>query len=165
MRLACREDFEEEGGLYWPPFSDYGHHRARAELLADRVPGGRVLIVGCAWGHTVRHCLDLGLDAWGMDASDYALANCVVPGRVVKGDATCECPDGPWDLIATEDMMPMLDQGEIVAAKDNLAQYGPVLHWVTPAPPEPHPSIQTVLSGDEWAALLAPQEVLLVGVA
>ena len=38
--------------------------------------GSRVLDVGCAKGFLVKDFLDLGIDAYGLDISEYALKNC-----------------------------------------------------------------------------------------
>lgn len=175
MRLACHEDFEAEGGLYWnPSFCDYPQFTRRAEQLAARFPSGRVLIVGCAWGFTVQHCLEQGLDAWGCDASLYALDRATehlpaeVRARIFYGDITeatsmANVAQGrPFNAVVSEDMMPMLTIPEVKRAKQVLASLGgTVLHYVTPAPAEPHPSIVTPLDADGWRSLLEPQDVLI----
>ena len=39
--------------------------------------GDRVLDIGCAKGFLVKDLLDLGIDAYGVDVSEYALQNCM----------------------------------------------------------------------------------------
>ena len=166
MRLANHADFETESGLYWPPYSDFTLHRSRAEYLAKRWPGGSVLIAGCGWGFTVQHALALGVQAWGVDASPYALRRAREHGHrnVLYGDITTAewMPDLDVEVVITEDVYPMLTVNEIERAQEVLCGYAPVLHLVSPAPAQVHPSIQTALTLDEWVALLAPDEVLAV---
>ena len=51
--------------------------------------GDRVLDVGCAKGFLVKELLALGIDAYGLDVSEYALMNChpEVVGRLHLGSA------------------------------------------------------------------------------
>ena len=52
-------------------------------------PGDRVLDIGCAKGFLVKDLLSLGIDAYGLDISEYALENCEpeVTGRLHLGSA------------------------------------------------------------------------------
>lgn len=53
-----------------------GHFRLARELLDDvaRIqPSGRLLDVGCGWGHLLKLALDMGYDAVGLDASQTAV--------------------------------------------------------------------------------------------
>lgn len=52
-------------------------------------PGDRLLDVGCAKGFLVKDLLALGIDAYGIDISEYALMNCEpeVVGRLHLGSA------------------------------------------------------------------------------
>lgn len=175
MRLACFEDFEMESGLYWPPYSDFDYFAQRAQYLADRFPNGRVLVLGAGWGFLVEHGLRLGLDIWGAELSSYAIQqgrDHLSPeafARLVRCDITdggsLAWATGSWDAVVSEDVAPMLSREEVQAmCLHARALSGTVLHWVTPAPPQPHPSIVTVASSEEWVELLAPDQVILVGV-
>ena len=180
MRLACREDFEEEGGLYWPPFQDYPHFAERAEYLSQHYRPGSVLIVGAAYGFTVKHCRDNGVEAWGMDASAWALeqaqVHCpeavpyLIHGDVTKAQdvrrAAQQAGVQRFTVAVTEDLMPMLAEDEITTACAQLRRIArEVLHWVTPKPSHtPHPSLVSVKTGDEWQQRLAPDLTMLVGV-
>ena len=168
MRLACPEDFEEESGLYWPPYGDFPFFTTRAEYIAERFGDQRVLIAGCGWGYTVLHARALGVDCWGVDASPYALRRARELGllrEVMYGDITTAqfMPELEVDAVITEDVYPMLTLDEVERAQEVLHRYGPVKHWITPAPEQAHPSIQCALSPKEWVELLAPDEVWLVG--
>jgi len=52
-------------------------------------PGDRLLDVGCAKGFLVKDLLELGIDAYGIDISEYAIINCEpeVIGRLHIGSA------------------------------------------------------------------------------
>jgi ubiquinone/menaquinone biosynthesis C-methylase UbiE len=51
--------------------------------------GSKVLDVGCGKGFLVKDLLDLGIDAYGLDISEYAIKNCenAVIGRIHLGNA------------------------------------------------------------------------------
>ena len=180
MRLACREDFEEPGGLYWnPTYSDYSYFTQRAESLVPFYVGKRVLIVGAGWGFTVAHARGRGVLAFGLELSQYALDRGAeeCPAAVqfmVKGDATTadgyeaavQAAGGRFDLAITEDVLPMLTVPEIKAVVDLVPSYADkVVHWVTPLAPgqDPHPSIPTTLDAAGWKALLGSAPLKIVG--
>lgn len=68
----------------------------------DLKPGDRVLDVGCAKGFLVYDMCWTGLDAYGLDISEYALKNChpEVVGRLNLGNATLlPFPDHSFDAV------------------------------------------------------------------
>ena len=65
-------------------------------------PGDRVLDVGCAKGFLVKDLVDQGMDAFGIDVSDYALMNCMpeVVGRLHLGSAdNLPFPSGSFGAV------------------------------------------------------------------
>jgi ubiquinone/menaquinone biosynthesis C-methylase UbiE len=65
-------------------------------------PGDRVLDVGCAKGFLVKDLLELGIDAYGIDVSKYALMHCEreVVGRLQIGSADdLPFPDGSFAAV------------------------------------------------------------------
>jgi cyclopropane fatty-acyl-phospholipid synthase-like methyltransferase len=65
-------------------------------------PGDRVLDVGCAKGFLVKDLLALGIDAYGLDISHYALMHCEreVVGRLHLGSAdSLPFPDGSFAAV------------------------------------------------------------------
>ena len=65
-------------------------------------PGDRVLDVGCAKGFLVKDLLALGIEAYGIDVSEYALMNCEpeVVGRLQIGSAErLPFPDGSFAAV------------------------------------------------------------------
>lgn len=54
-------------------YSDFPVNAFKARYVASEF-GGPVLDVGCAYGYMVQQLRSLGLDAWGIDVSDYAIS-------------------------------------------------------------------------------------------
>lgn len=57
--------------------------------MAGRTPTEEnILLLGCAYGHTVAHLVDNGVDAWGMDISAFAVANAPdsIADRILQGN-------------------------------------------------------------------------------
>jgi ubiquinone/menaquinone biosynthesis C-methylase UbiE len=90
----------EYGELYFDGPREYGYGGYRYDgrwqpVARDIVshfalkPGDRVLDVGCAKGFLVKDLLALGIDAYGLDISEYALMRCEpeVVGRLHLGSA------------------------------------------------------------------------------
>jgi ubiquinone/menaquinone biosynthesis C-methylase UbiE len=51
--------------------------------------GSKVLDIGCGKGFLVKDLIDLGIDAYGLDISEYAIKNCenILTGRIHLGNA------------------------------------------------------------------------------
>lgn len=185
MRLASAEDFEQ-GGLYNnPPYRRYGYFSRRAADMKGRFPTGKILIAGCGWGYTVDELVKLGFDAWGCDASQYAIdkANAVLPAtsaaRILKADVTVLTQldavrtaaglrsGTKFTAVVDEDMFTALTDAEIATAAPNLRATGTaVLHLLTCTKPDiswdmsrRDPGL-TWKSLSEWKALLAPDIVV-----
>lgn len=106
--------------------------------------GGPVLIVGCAFGDTVNALLKMGVDAYGIDLSSWAVENTPHPisNRIFHGDITRrgdirdivdELGVG-FRLCITESVLSCLTEAEARRACGNLRSYsGHVMHrvWAT----------------------------------
>ena len=82
-------------GRWQPVARDIAHHFGLK-------PGDRVLDVGCAKGFLVKDLLALGIDAYGVDVSRYALMHCEpeVVGRLQLGSAdSLPFPDGSFAAV------------------------------------------------------------------
>lgn len=95
VRIAC-----EFGKMYFDGPREYGYGgyyydgrwKTVAQDIVDHfnlIPGDRLLDIGCAKGFLVKDLLALGIDAYGIDISDYALKHCEpeIVGRLHFGSA------------------------------------------------------------------------------
>jgi len=169
MRLATREDFEPANstelaeamyGALDPSgtpegYRRYPHLSKRVNELNQRfAPNGqKLLVAGCAFGFLVDDLVGVGYDAYGIDASAWAIgrSNEVLPGiaaRVGVVDATVESEINDFrrnvmgiqgnrkiDLAVTEDLLPVLRDDEIPLALAALRAQtqANLLHIVTPS--------------------------------
>lgn len=103
----------EYGEMYFDGPREYGYGGYRydgrwrpvARDIVDHFglkPGDRVLDVGCAKGFLVKDLLALGIDAYGLDVSRYALMHCEseVVGRLHLGSAdSLPFPDNSFAAV------------------------------------------------------------------
>lgn len=186
--LASAALFEQPDGLYWHPvtntgYREYPYFAERVDALRQRfAPNGQVsLVVGCGWGYLVNQAVAAGYDAYGIDASSYAIdkAKALFPAiasRFVLGDAlTAAGMDAVsaaaglhgnpprFDLLITEDFLECLSDAEIATGlplwrarcRTNLA------HIVTPndgSNLDPRINWKTI---DQWKAIVSPPDVLI----
>lgn len=128
MRLANEQDFF--GSIY----TNYRHHEGyakRARLF--RFFPEPILVVGCGFGFLVEELLNLKKEAWGIDASPYAIENRVNKwvqyGNILDLN---ECVRGPFGTVILEDVDPYLsDEEALIAAKNSQALSPIVIHMVT----------------------------------
>jgi ubiquinone/menaquinone biosynthesis C-methylase UbiE len=74
----------------------------------DLKAGDRTLDVGCAKGFLVKELVDLGIDAYGIDISDYAVRNCHpdVIGRIHVGNIEdLPFPDNSFRCVTAIDVV------------------------------------------------------------
>jgi SAM-dependent methyltransferase len=87
-------------------FTDW--HIGHAENLYERTGCSSVLEVGCGLGNFVRAFLLIGVDAWGLDISRYAVENChpEIRGRVLWGNLSDSetLPKSRFDLVMGYDV-------------------------------------------------------------
>lgn len=103
----------EFGQMYFDGPREYGYggylYDGRWRSVANDIvvhfglkPGDRVLDVGCGKGFLVKDLLALGIDAYGVDVSKYALMKCEpeVVGRLQIGNAeSLPFPDKSFDAV------------------------------------------------------------------
>jgi len=105
----------EYGEMYFDGPREYGYGgfrydgrwRSVAKDIVDHFglkPGDRLLDVGCAKGFLVKDLLELGIDAYGIDISEYALMHCEpeVVGRLHIGSADkLPFPDQSFNVVTS----------------------------------------------------------------
>ena len=82
-------------------------------------PGDKVLDVGCAKGFLVKDLLAEGIDAYGVDVSEYALMNCEpeAVGRLHIGSAEhLPFPDKSFDVVLAINVLHNLHKPELIQA-------------------------------------------------
>jgi hypothetical protein len=130
LRLSCPEGFFTRRCPHYLPYEgkpigqdyyfgdDYvDYPRQREKWVADSInrvrkycPKGRLLEVGCALGVCLEEFLKAGLDAYGVDISEFAVAAAkkrVGPERVRQCDIDrCDLPfDGKFDALVLFDVL------------------------------------------------------------
>jgi SAM-dependent methyltransferase len=104
---------KEYGQMYFDGPREYGYggysYDGRWQPVAKDIvdhfglkAGDRVLDIGCAKGFLVKDLLALGIDAYGIDVSRYALMHCEpeVVGRLQVGSAdNIPFPSGSFDCV------------------------------------------------------------------
>ncbi len=81
--------------------------------------GARVLDIGCAKGFLVKDMVDLGLDAYGLDISMYALMNCPaeIVGRLHFGNADAlPFGDSSFDAVISINTIHNLNRQKCIQA-------------------------------------------------
>ena len=82
-------------------------------------PGDRVLDIGCAKGFLVKDLLAEGIDAYGVDVSEYALMHCEPEsvGRLHLGSAEhLPFPDNSFDVVLAINTLHNLKKAELITA-------------------------------------------------
>ena len=91
-------------------YGGYSYDGRWVQVAADIIKhfelsqGDRVLDVGCAKGFLVKDLVDLGIDAYGVDISEYALKECHrdVVGRLHLGSAeSLPFPDNSFSAVVS----------------------------------------------------------------
>ena len=104
---------KQYGKLYFDGPRDYGYGGYRYDgrwvpVAKDIIkhyslkPGDKVLDIGCGKGFLVKDLLAEGIDAYGLDISEYALMNCEpeVIARIHQGSGDhLPFPDGSFDCV------------------------------------------------------------------
>ena len=91
-------------------------------------PGDRILDVGCAKGFLVKELLMLGVDAYGIDVSHYAIKNCEpeVIGRLHLGSAdNLPFPNNSFSAVLSINTIHNLDKPRCITALKEIERLAP----------------------------------------
>ncbi|MEG3618327.1 class I SAM-dependent methyltransferase [Magnetovibrio sp. PR-2] len=108
-----------------------GRWRPVAQDMVDHFglkPGDKFLDVGCAKGFLVKDLLELGVDAYGLDISHYAMMNCEpeVVGRLHIGSAeSLPFPDNSFDAVVSINTVHNLERDLCVQAVKEIERLAP----------------------------------------
>lgn len=187
MLIASREDFEpateiETQSALYTQYQRYPFFAERVAQIRGRfAPNNqKVAVWGCGFGYLVELLVAEGYDAFGFDASAYAInrgkvlipsisTRLFVRNALVSGDMTPARRDAGlpgaqrFPLLVTEDMLTCLTDAEISTALANLRGISSanLLHIVTLLDPtagrDPRINWKTL---DQWRALLCPPDAV-----
>lgn len=202
--LATQQDFEPanptEGGsaLYYQPADgtgyriDFAYFQARVSALKQRLaPNGQKLAIwGCGWGSLVNLAVQAGYDAYGFDASAYAIsrgqtilpaiaARLFVRDALNSADVTASATDAGihggnprFTLLVTEDLLTCMSDAEVQTTLPLLRASCTtnLLHMVTPVDPWAQSNglnDQRInwKSDADWKAIVSPPDVTYDAVA
>jgi ubiquinone/menaquinone biosynthesis C-methylase UbiE len=137
-RIAIARQF---GEMYFDGPREYGYGGYRYDgrwiTVAQEIirhfglaAGKRVLDVGCAKGFLVKDLMKVcpGLEAFGLDVSEYALMHCEteVAGRLHLGTATkLPFPDRSFDAVISINTIHNLERGGVIQALREMERLAP----------------------------------------
>lgn len=142
MLLATREDFEpatdlERATALYTQYERYPFFEQRAADFNGRYAKGKMLVAGCGFGYLVDELVSRGWDAWGCDASTYAInrgkellpaiANRLLVGDILVRNSLAAVRTSAglsgnqrFAVTVTEDVLTMLTDAEIPTALTEL---------------------------------------------
>lgn len=101
---------------YQDGYRDYLAHAFRAKKIVEMSNPRNVLDVGCAYGYIVKYLVDMGVDAYGTDISEWCekQAATIIPGRFKHGSADAiPWPDNSFDVLYCEGVLEHIEDGKI----------------------------------------------------
>jgi SAM-dependent methyltransferase len=122
-----------------------------------------VLDAGCAKGFLVHALRQRGVDAWGVDVSEYAIANALEPVRpYVRVGSMTEPFDRRYDLVTCIEAIEHVAPEQVRPAVDNLCAAADVVLLSSTGDGEHYgePSHTSMRPPENWAALFAEQGFL-----
>lgn len=75
-------------------------------------PHDKVFVHGCGYGQRLHWFRELGVDAWGMDVSQYAIDNAYgkAKGKILSWLPCSDTTKGSYDLVISVDVLEHLDE-------------------------------------------------------
>lgn len=127
------------GQMYFDGPREYGYggykYDGRWKIVAKDIishfnlkKGDKLLDVGCAKGFLVKDLLELGIDAYGIDVSEYAILNCEpeVIGRLQIGSAdSLPFPDNSFNAVVAINSIHNLSKEKCIKAVKEIERISP----------------------------------------
>ena len=108
-----------DGGKGYHTYADATHFFETAQMIKERFSPKSVLELGCAKGYLVKALRSLGVSAFGLDVSGYAIDNAdeeVKPYLTVL-DFTAESATNRYDLIVSIDTFEHIPEEKLESVK------------------------------------------------
>ena len=129
---------KEYGRMYFDGPREYGYggyfYDGRWKPVAQEIceyyklkKGDKFLDIGCAKGFLVKDMLNIGIDSYGLDISDYALRNSEEEtyGRLHKGSAiSLPFPDHSFDCVVSINTLHNFNKDDFVIALKEMMRVG-----------------------------------------
>lgn len=123
-----------QGSGYGEAYSDSGEFGQVAELARELFHPSAVLDAGCAKGFQVAALRSRGIEAWGIDISEYAVRSApteVSPWLKVGSCTDMDYPDGSFDLVLAMETLEHIPPSEIDATIRELRRVGGRWLWAS----------------------------------
>jgi SAM-dependent methyltransferase len=153
-----RDVFKVDSLRRWSvPWWSNRYYARLAGRLLGRSGGGRLIDVGCGQGHMLGQ-LDPGVDAWGIEVSEYAVSRCAIlapRAKVIHGNIEDGIPGGVpvagFDVVVARYLFEhLVDPGAAIARCASLLRPGGHILFSVPNTSSPGRR----LKGEQWFALL-----------
>lgn len=132
-----------------------------ADAIVRELQPTSVLDVGCALGILVEELRVRGVEAWGIDVSEYAIDHVhpsVAEYCAVSTAAERELPEGfpaSFDLVTCIEVIEHLEDSDVLPALNNLTTYSDRLLFSSSPEDYTEATHLNVKSPDQWSARLA----------
>lgn len=148
--------FQHGEGSNYQGYEDGKQFELRAEALRDRFSPKSVLDVGCARGFLVGHLRGMGIDARGVDISEWATGSVPPDGlgkHLKTADVTKGLPykDGEFDLVTSQDFLEHIEEKHVDALIAELLRVGKRQFHIVTTP-------EYTMHGDETHVCMRPLE-------
>ena len=148
--------FQKGEGSNYRGYEDGKQFEMRAEAIRDRFHPTSLLDVGCARGFVVNHLRVMGVDAKGIDISEWAVGSVPPDGlgkHLTAADVTKGLPysDGQFDLVTSMDFLEHIEEKDVDALIAEMLRVGRRQFHVITTP-------EYTMYGDETHVCMKPLE-------
>jgi len=114
-------------GYRAPGYSDFPINGVKVDYIMERHPKGKILDVGCAMGYLVGRLRAKGVDAWGIDISQYAINHApdgIKPYLKVASTGAIPFKDNEFDIIFSASTLEHLPPDIVLKAISEIKRVG-----------------------------------------
>ncbi len=161
--VFTREYYDEVwgdcGGVHRHDYCEYWANR----LITESGAGSSVLDIGTGCGYLVKRLREKGCDAWGVDSSDYAIANTCAQGYVLNASVT-DLPfkDERFDVVSSNGLWEYVSEADVPKGRDEIWRVGSKqLHQIDHSGTDFREDFVTWKSIEWWNEQLAAPKVLV----